>query len=56
LGFAVAVHSPARLLLVDEVLSVGNKLFKQKCLDRNHHLRDRGTTNDCTGSTLGAGL
>jgi len=44
LGFAVAVHSPARLLLVDEVLSVGDKLFKQKCLARMKHLRDRGTT------------
>jgi len=44
LGFAVAVHSPARLLLVDEVLSVGDKLFQQKCLARMHQLRDQGTT------------
>jgi lipopolysaccharide transport system ATP-binding protein len=44
LGFAVAVHSPARLLLVDEVLSVGDKLFQQKCLARMKYLRDRGTT------------
>jgi ABC-type polysaccharide/polyol phosphate transport system ATPase subunit len=44
LGFAVAVHSPARLLLVDEVLSVGDKLFQQKCLARMHELRDDGTT------------
>jgi lipopolysaccharide transport system ATP-binding protein len=44
LGFAVAVHSPARLLLVDEVLSVGDKLFQQKCLARMNHLRDQGTT------------
>jgi lipopolysaccharide transport system ATP-binding protein len=44
LGFAVAVHSPARLLLVDEVLSVGDKLFQQKCLTRMKYLRDRGTT------------
>jgi ABC-type polysaccharide/polyol phosphate transport system ATPase subunit len=44
LGFAVAVHSPARVLLVDEVLSVGDQLFKQKCLARMHYLRDRGTT------------
>jgi ABC-type polysaccharide/polyol phosphate transport system ATPase subunit len=44
LGFAIAVHSPARLLLVDEVLSVGDKLFQQKCLERMTHLRDHGTT------------
>jgi lipopolysaccharide transport system ATP-binding protein len=44
LAFAVAVHSPARLLLVDEVLSVGDKLFQQKCLARMKFLRDRGTT------------
>lgn len=44
LGFAVAVHSPARLLLVDEVLSVGDKLFQQKCFSRMQYLRDQGTT------------
>ena len=44
LGFAVAVHSPAKLLLVDEVLSVGDKLFQQKCLARMKYLRDQGTT------------
>ena len=44
LGFAIAVHSTARLLLVDEVLSVGDKLFQQKCLARMMYLRDRGTT------------
>ncbi len=44
LGFAVAVHSPARLLLVDEVLSVGDKLFQQKCLARMNYLREQGTT------------
>ncbi len=44
LGFAIAVHSTAKLLLVDEVLSVGDKLFQQKCLARMMHLRDEGTT------------
>jgi lipopolysaccharide transport system ATP-binding protein len=44
LGFAVAVHSPAKLLLVDEVLSVGDKLFQQKCVERMKELRDHGTT------------
>lgn len=44
LGFAVAIHSPARLLLVDEVLSVGDKLFRQKCFTRMKELRESGTT------------
>lgn len=44
LGFSIAVHSPARLLLVDEVLSVGDQSFKKKCLARMQYLRDRGTT------------
>lgn len=44
LGFAIAVHSPARLLLVDEVLAVGDQAFKKKCIARMKYLRDRGTT------------
>jgi ABC-type polysaccharide/polyol phosphate transport system ATPase subunit len=44
LGFAIAVHSTAPLLLVDEVLSVGDRLFQQKCLMRMMQLRDNGTT------------
>ncbi len=44
LGFAVAVHSRARVLLVDEVLSVGDQLFRRKCLTRMRHLREQGTT------------
>ena len=44
LGFAIAVHSMAPLLLVDEVLSVGDKQFQQKCLTRMMQLRDNGTT------------
>ena len=44
LGFAIAVHSPARLLLVDEVLAVGDQSFKKKCFARMEYLRERGTT------------
>lgn len=44
LGFAIAVHSRARVLLVDEVLSVGDQLFRRKCLARMRHLREQGTT------------
>ncbi|HZS37917.1 MAG TPA: ABC transporter ATP-binding protein [Polyangia bacterium] len=44
LGFAVAVHTDPDLLLVDEVLAVGDHLFQQKCIARIHELRDGGTT------------
>jgi lipopolysaccharide transport system ATP-binding protein len=44
LAFAVAAHVRADLLLVDEVLSVGDMAFQQKCLAKMNELRDNGTT------------
>lgn len=44
LGFAVAVHSNPEILLVDEVLSVGDAFFQDKCLARMHEFQRRGTT------------
>jgi len=44
LGFSVAVHTNPDLLLVDEVLAVGDHLFQQKCIARIQELRDGGTT------------
>lgn len=34
LGFSTIIHAPADLLLIDEVLAVGDTRFKEKCLDR----------------------
>lgn len=44
LAFAVAAHVQADLLLVDEVLSVGDGTFQSKSLARMRELRDNGAT------------
>jgi ABC-2 type transport system ATP-binding protein len=44
LGFAVAVHSNPEILLVDEVLSVGDERFQRKCLDRIGDFQREGRT------------
>jgi ABC-type polysaccharide/polyol phosphate transport system ATPase subunit len=44
LGFAVAVHSSPDLLLVDEVLSVGDTFFQEKSLAKMHDFREKNTT------------
>lgn len=44
LGFSVAVHLDPEILLVDEVLAVGDQSFRQKCLARMQDFRRRNTT------------
>jgi ABC-type polysaccharide/polyol phosphate transport system ATPase subunit len=44
LGFAVAVHVSPQILLLDEVLAVGDVAFQLKCFDRMRELQRRGTT------------
>ena len=44
LGFAVAMHVDADVLLVDEVLAVGDGAFQAKCMARIRELREDGTT------------
>ncbi|MEN6486283.1 MAG: ABC transporter ATP-binding protein [Syntrophobacteraceae bacterium] len=43
LGFSVAAHLDPDLLLVDEVLSVGDMSFRRKCLNRMKEIRANGT-------------
>jgi lipopolysaccharide transport system ATP-binding protein len=44
LGFAVATAAEPRVLLVDEVLAVGDEAFSRRCLDRIARLRRQGVT------------
>jgi hypothetical protein len=44
LGFAVAAHVGAEVLLMDEVLAVGDARFQQRCLGRLRQLRQEGVT------------
>jgi ABC-type polysaccharide/polyol phosphate transport system ATPase subunit len=44
LAFSVAVQVDADVLLIDEVLAVGDAAFQQKCFDQFYRLRDEGKT------------
>jgi lipopolysaccharide transport system ATP-binding protein len=44
LGFASAIHTNPDILLIDEVLAVGDIKFQSKCYRRLHELKQRGTT------------
>jgi ABC-type polysaccharide/polyol phosphate transport system ATPase subunit len=44
LGFAVAMADRPDILLVDEVLAVGDELFQLKCLERFRAFQESGTT------------
>lgn len=44
LGFAVAVAVRPRILIVDEIIAVGDEEFQRKCFDYMRELRDSGTT------------
>jgi lipopolysaccharide transport system ATP-binding protein len=44
LGFAVAVHTDPEILLVDEILAVGDYNFQAKCLRKINDLKEAGLT------------
>lgn len=44
LAFAVAAHLEPEILILDEVLAVGDAKFQEKCLNRISEIRDSGTT------------
>jgi lipopolysaccharide transport system ATP-binding protein len=44
LAFAVAAHLEPEILVVDEVLAVGDAEFQKKCLGKMHQVADQGRT------------
>ncbi|HVT77699.1 MAG TPA: ABC transporter ATP-binding protein, partial [Acidimicrobiales bacterium] len=44
LGFAVAINVNPQVLLIDEVLAVGDLAFQMKCFDKMAEIRDSGAT------------
>ncbi len=44
LGFSIAVHVDAQLLLIDEILAVGDLAFRKKCIARLEHFCSSGCT------------
>jgi len=54
LGFSIAAHLDPDILLLDEVLAVGDASFQAKCLQRINELKEDGTTIVFISHDLGA--
>jgi len=54
LGFSVAVHLDPEIVLLDEVLSVGDQSFQQKCNERMLRMRRQGVTTVFVSHNLDA--
>ena len=52
LGFSVAVHVDPDILLVDEVLAVGDEAFVKKCLEKMDEFKKQGKTIVLAGHDL----
>jgi lipopolysaccharide transport system ATP-binding protein len=53
LGFSVAVHVDPQILLIDEVIAVGDEEFQRRCLDHLASLKDAGVTIVFVSHALG---
>ncbi len=53
LGFSVAIHMDFDILLIDEILSVGDVWFQKKCFDKIDEFRKQGKTMVITTQALG---
>lgn len=53
LAFSVAIHVDAEVLLIDEILAVGDVNFQQKCFDKLKSLKEHNTTIVVVSHSLG---
>src|SRR3954447_7608669 len=53
LGFSVAINVDPEILMVDEVLAVGDESFQRKCMDKFKQFRDEGRTVVIVSHALG---
>lgn len=53
LAFAVAIHVDADILLIDEILAVGDVGFREKCLKKLKEIKEQGTTIVLVSHSLG---
>lgn len=44
LGFSIAIHSSADILLIDEILAVGDESFQKKCIEKIQELKNNQKT------------
>lgn len=54
LAFSVAINVDADILLIDEILAVGDEHFQQKCFSKMEELREQGKTMVFVTHSLGA--
>jgi ABC-2 type transport system ATP-binding protein len=54
LGFSVAIHAEPEVLLIDEILAVGDEAFQHRCLDWLDSFKARGGTIVLVSHNLGS--